>query len=414
MPSKLRLAAGVATAVAACAAGAVAVGSATVPAQAPPAGIRGTIVEDHTGAPLAGVTLRLHAAGRKAALREITTDADGRFAAADLPAGEYRVEIEQPNHLPVTARVQTSLAADLSIHLVRRGVVSGRLVAPAIGTLLLIERVPEGAAARQMRVRPGAAGDFRFWDVPIGRYALVVLNPTIDGRLHRGLVPVEPGARGDLIVNGGESYEDLQVLVPPVPVASVTARVVSLERDIQGAVAVRLVPAEWPVAPVVTRIVRDDVFRADDVLPGTYDLVAAEDVRGIGPEGELRGRERITVAGADVDVEIPMRVFTGEPYGGPATDDEPGVLEGAIDAAGAPAVVVVVLIEVTPGRAAPMRAAFARPGDDVRFDEVPPGRYYVAARDASRHDARWAPEPGRPPENVQVLPGVRTKVTFTW
>ena len=383
-------------------------------APAPPVGV---VVEDHTGTPVAGAVLRVSRPDRKTktALREIRTDASGRFDLAGLPAADYLVHVEHDNYVPVAARLRADAGAGLSLHLVRYGTVSGRLVPPAMGAVVLIEHAPEGVTPRRQRTQPDALGAFRLWNVPTGRSALAVLNPTVDTRLHRGLVTVPAGPAGDVVVNGGESIDDVQIVLPPAPAASITARAVSSVRDIQGRISMQLLPVRWPAISIVTRLVPvDNVFRIDDVLPGEYELAAAEDIRGIGPEGELRGRARVTVSGADVELDVPMTLYDASRDGNRRDEPDDGAIAASIDRDGAPALAVVVVIDVTPGRRAPVRVAWARPGDDVRFDDLPPGHYFAAARDASAHDARWAPPAGRPPPSAEVLPGVATQVRFTW
>ncbi len=60
-------------------------------ARAQPGAVQGRVIEDHTGAPLAGAELRVAKAGAQTLIAELETDSAGAFPLPDLPEGEYRL-----------------------------------------------------------------------------------------------------------------------------------------------------------------------------------------------------------------------------------------------------------------------------------------------------------------------------------
>src|SRR5262245_53207245 len=86
--------------------------------------LAGKVVEDHSNRPLASVELRVYRAGQRLLAAELETDLEGRFSAAGLPPGEYRIEAAKANYISATVR-RNGLADNLTIRLVRCGVISG-------------------------------------------------------------------------------------------------------------------------------------------------------------------------------------------------------------------------------------------------------------------------------------------------
>src|SRR6266478_9967756 len=86
--------------------------------------IRGRIVEDHSGSPVASAGVRIVKVGVHGLQADLETDGDGRFDAPELTEGDYRIEISKPNYLD--ARVTLTLKADetsTNVGLIRCGVI---------------------------------------------------------------------------------------------------------------------------------------------------------------------------------------------------------------------------------------------------------------------------------------------------
>ena len=77
-----------------------------VPAHGQPAGaLRGAVVDEVGGAPLAAAVVRLERVTEPFVDRSATTGADGTFAFSGLPAGAYRVTVTRDGFAPVTSSV---------------------------------------------------------------------------------------------------------------------------------------------------------------------------------------------------------------------------------------------------------------------------------------------------------------------
>jgi len=98
----------------------------------------GTVVEDHSGVPLASAEVRISRSGAAGLAADLETNAAGRFRAPDLAGGEYHLEVTKPNYVSASLRVRQPGAATLLIRLVRCGVISGQV------TDLEQHPVPEG------------------------------------------------------------------------------------------------------------------------------------------------------------------------------------------------------------------------------------------------------------------------------
>src|SRR5271157_5956528 len=93
--------------------------------------LAGKVVEDHSGNPLASVELRAAKDGVRQLVADLETDANGRFQAEGIPAGEYRVEISKANYVSTTLRVRVGPGSGaMLMRLVRFGVISGRVADP--------------------------------------------------------------------------------------------------------------------------------------------------------------------------------------------------------------------------------------------------------------------------------------------
>lgn len=62
--------------------------------------LRGTLLDDGSGAPLPAVLVDALRAADDSALRRAATDARGRFGFADIPAGRYRVRVNRIGFRP--------------------------------------------------------------------------------------------------------------------------------------------------------------------------------------------------------------------------------------------------------------------------------------------------------------------------
>src|ERR1017187_6668584 len=89
--------------------------------------LQGMVVEEHSNKPLSPVEVRVSRVGIRQLAADLETDGTGRFTAAGLPSGDYRIEASKPNYLSATMRL-TGVKGGLLIRLVRCGVISGQVL----------------------------------------------------------------------------------------------------------------------------------------------------------------------------------------------------------------------------------------------------------------------------------------------
>jgi hypothetical protein len=116
--------------------------------------VQGTVLEDHSGAPMLAASIKLKTISGTT-LKEMDTDRTGSFVIPDVPAGEYQVTVTKSNYASVNARImaQRDGAAPSVFRLIKYGVISGRVTSPRMGaTVVAIEQVPGGHDGRKRRV----------------------------------------------------------------------------------------------------------------------------------------------------------------------------------------------------------------------------------------------------------------------
>jgi len=107
--------------------------------------IRG-VVTDHTGAALAGAKVKVQNKGT-GELRDVTTNQQGEYIAADLPVGFYDVTIQQPNFKEVVSR-------GVELHVASTAVVNAVL---QVGNVE--EKIEVAANAIQVETTTGTVGN---------------------------------------------------------------------------------------------------------------------------------------------------------------------------------------------------------------------------------------------------------------
>lgn len=108
----------------------------------PAAGLRGRVTAARTAAPVAGARITIDSPGH----RQATSDADGRFEIADVPAGVYTVTVSQEAFRPWVQRdivVASGEVAALEIGLELKSVTE---VVQVMGSLPALDRLPVAAA----------------------------------------------------------------------------------------------------------------------------------------------------------------------------------------------------------------------------------------------------------------------------
>ena len=119
--------------------------AASLPAQAP-ASLRGWVVDDRTGQPLAGVEVTLTTTSRMAA-----TDSSGTFALRDVAAGRHEVVLRKVGYQPLSTAITTT-GADSAASLLRLAPVAAELTQVTVTTPAVHPRLQAFEAHRAARM----------------------------------------------------------------------------------------------------------------------------------------------------------------------------------------------------------------------------------------------------------------------
>src|SRR5262249_38840041 len=129
-------------------------------------GLQIRVAEDHSGAPVASVEVRVRRTGTARLVADIETAADGQFRLPQLPPGEYAFEFVKANYIPTTLRFKESVPSDVSVRLVRCGSIAGRV--------LDADGKPVRGAVVYAMPKPAHGGPLRPLDsLPPGSYSQV-------------------------------------------------------------------------------------------------------------------------------------------------------------------------------------------------------------------------------------------------
>jgi hypothetical protein len=270
--------------------------------------IEGTVFEDHSGAPLQAALVRVSGADG-VVLREAESGRDGRFLVEGLAAGEYFLAITKANFMRLEVRASARSArvpdgAPSSVfRLIRYGVLAGRVVPAQTGGVVLIERIADGMVPRTSVASTNRDGEYRFFNIAPGRYVLG--KTTISGgtAAQRGLVLHPNNNRPrEFTFYGGEEYLNEDVQVPQGPSFAIAGRVQQPPAGTNSSHMVLLVSPDYPTLRIANSpaSAATGVFRFENMLPGTYDLL----VSGFAPREGVPaqfGRTQVSVISQDLE-----------------------------------------------------------------------------------------------------------------
>ncbi len=383
--------------------------------------VRGRVVDDTTGAPVAGAEVALSLANMATSLGSggtLLSAADGGFAFEDLPpwrVGGIQVRSEGylswPDGLPgseldgeggeglVVVRAPGA-PFEREIRLQRGSAVRGTVTradgAPVAGARVsYVGRLPDGGGMAQPRTSPTAvSGEDGRYEVPcvlpgrnVARVEATGLSaPGAAEALMVGTpedprwtveVPADGPAEKDLVLSAGCAVEGVVLGPDGAPLAG--ARVGRMESTFE----------QWRGPVVATGA--DGGFRLEAVPPGTFRFLAR------GP-GEVRGTSSL-VTGIDGQVAGPVRIETvpGAILAGTVLDGEGAPVAGARLALHRGGVAL-------PGQGDAVRRAWLRAAGEVR-PVAPDGAFRITGLDPGTWTIH-ALAPGRAPD-FRTVEGVR-------
>jgi hypothetical protein len=316
--------------------------------------VQGTVLNAATGAGIPGVKVELDWSGELA--YGTSTDAQGRFAFADVKPGTYSVQytaagfewvgIFQRPPEPMLIRVSSGSPVELTAHLMPMGRMSGHVVDPA-GKPVPKAVVEVAGPAMQMNVPVDADGKFRIDRLLFpGAYTVSAVPPAgfrppdRDPGDDRPLAwtrtwypgATDPQGAGKIFLNAGASFEDVEIKLRTAPAHVVRGRL--------------LLPDGKPASGVeVTLSSVRGVFKTKSADDGAFEFVAVDGGWRLSAQSvKLRAAKWIELAGRDLEnltlrldepISVKVRAIADVPAGTPAPRFLPrGAVLIAVDPSG--------------------------------------------------------------------------------
>jgi hypothetical protein len=272
--------------------------------------LQGTIIEDHTGMAVPSASVRMTTGSLQGLAADLETDGQGRFEAAGLPEGEYRVDVTRSGFLNATLRLHiTSAPVNTRIRLIRCAVVSGSVVdgagRPVPGATVFAMTKPAGGKPWQRDFDRGhfanvdAKGDFRLFGLPPGQYLIAAsygASSTAYGPNGGATPPSNPGSgvifypdnSKPQIFDLGPGENRGNVVFSVIPAALYSIKGTVTLPDPKTAFWVALTPVEHPeIAVAVASFDKGSEFVLQGIPPGSYNLTAFGPVRGFAARGAV-------------------------------------------------------------------------------------------------------------------------------
>lgn len=364
--------------------------------------LAGRVVEDHSGTPMGSAGVRIFPAAGGALAADLDTDGQGRFEAAELPAGEYRIDVSKPSYVSTTLRVRVGNASSpVLVRLVRCGAFVGQVTdlegQPVRDAFVytMVKTAGGGPFRRFGAQEPGKysqvdeRGQYRLYNLPPGQYAVaaaygatsMMMSMKGSASAHRtagsGVLFYPNNDRPQVFtISGGEEFRaDFAIL--PAAVYTASGKVEPRPAASVG-IWVTLTPLDQPaLAAATTEAAPDGSFRFEGIGPGSYELYAWGPLRsrggGFGQAGPqpLYGRTRVEVGAQNVEgILIPMEKGRSASFMmRPASGQQPDK--------GCPATAQLSLAAVEDHALRVERRPEVSFVKEAIVDDLPPGRYYA-------------------------------------
>jgi hypothetical protein len=338
--------------------------------------VTGLVIDDQSGRPLDKVRVVVWDKLKSKALSESDTDSSGRFRIDQLPpAPSFVVALARQNYVEMSALVPPagpdSASTPSVFRLIRHGVVTGRVFdsnsMPVRGaSVYLLFPDPSTSYGQPLRsVQTDSDGRYRLFGLPPGEYVIGAAGIVDRGKRVLGIL-----TSGDAIAVFGDEHEQ-DLWMPQSPVLDIAGVV---RRDVPrngGFISVGLLDTRYPAVLVAAQPASPDgEFRFDNVLPGTYDVMASALYKEA-PELEF-GRVHVgTVFAGTHGIEISLR------SGAKATFAiRPEATGTSAEGCRAPATIKLSPAEAFLGAKALTASAAA---GAVTFGPLPPSVYWMEA-----------------------------------
>ena len=208
--------------------------------------LRYKVVEDHSGEALISVAVRVLKADAPTVVADLETGSDG-IVSADLPEGDYRLQLSKPNYAPAEVRLHLNAgpAKTTVVALARCGVITGQVTdaqgSPVRRASVFITKRP--GSEKMSEVRVDERGQYRLFGILPGRYyvgvsygaSLMQVGSTgrapIEKSVGSGSVLYPSNARPQAFTfSSGEQFTNIDFTVAPAALRAITGKT----RDSEG------------------------------------------------------------------------------------------------------------------------------------------------------------------------------------
>jgi hypothetical protein len=266
--------------------------------------IRIRVIEDHSGNPVASADVRILRADTGALFADLDSDRNGHIEVPGVPASAYRLEVSKPGF--VSARVQLRVqenvpaAVPVVIHLVRCGVITGRVIEASgaalegamVSALLKPARgvagLPLENHTRGNLAVTDSSGEYRLYNLAPGQYNVVLSygastfavgvtgSSVTRAGVGSGFLYYPENSRPQwFTIAGGDEMRGVDFNVLPTSLTNVSGTI-KTAAPAGGSYWLALALADQPGIAVAVSIAESDgSFRFEGVHAGSYHLFAS-------------------------------------------------------------------------------------------------------------------------------------------
>jgi len=279
--------------------------SAVPVAQQQPATVAGRVVDASTGRPLPGVTVTLSGHTPAPVTLETNSRDDGTFLFPTVPSGPYTLQASRAGYISdnfgdsveILPGIKSPVTIQLSPGQVRWGVqlnlVPGSVLAGRVtddrgdsvgGATVMAMKTTFKAGLRDRTIAQRALtndlGEYRLFKLPAGEYTVAVIDPALSGFSLRPVPDaaplfypgtLDPLQAQNLSIGIGETRDALDFVAVPTRTRRVSGVVDGLPFG-DGA-RIILTPRN-SAGSMTTNTNPDGTFQFDNVVPGSYNLMA--------------------------------------------------------------------------------------------------------------------------------------------
>jgi len=241
--------------------------------------VDGTVINSLTRAPIVRARIEISLPDR---LHSAQSDATGKWHVDDLPCGSVALGVSRIGYIEKASVALQAPATDVKVELTPQVVLAGRVTddqgdpIQSAHVSLLTSGILNGV--RTMLSSTSAStndlGEYRFANLPAGRYVLCATARTDTGHLYSEQCSPGPPENDGPFIQASAGYEGrFDFTLTPLPVYRLSGSVAGAPQGTELTIrAMRAAGSAWNDNAFVTRARRDGTFVLPDVPAGNYTL----------------------------------------------------------------------------------------------------------------------------------------------